>query len=308
MAKAADVPLYKLVGGEEDVASVPVAAYAFYREPAQDGSGAVGVDTMVEHMQSLVDAYGFQTVKLKAGVHRPAVDLEVLAHARQKLGRETGLRIDPNGSYSMATALRMLPRLEDIDLEYFEEPVRGRGPEDSSPDISALKRLRAASRVPIAVDHAYRLDLLAQVVRSDCADVALDDLFGARSFADAVAFVRLASEFGLGVSLHSGAETCLGQAAKVHLHAAFLQEIRYAQDAIYPEYLDSYLDTGRLAIKGGRMLVPPNSGLGVTVSGDKLEELKLTQEKHRRLDEQWRRLRARLGLSLPAQDMLVRHF
>jgi glucarate dehydratase len=100
------------------------------------------------------------------------------------------------------------------------------------------------------------MDLLTQIIRDDAADVVLADLYGCGGIADTMLFCRTASAFGLGVALHSGAESDIGQVAKLHIHAALHQDMQYAADAIYPEYVDSVLTGGRLTISDGHMAVP----------------------------------------------------
>src|SRR5690606_6446779 len=105
--------------------------------------------------------------------------------------------------------------LGDLDLEYLEEPTRVLGTGDATVDTATLRRLREASAFPIAADHCYRADLLAQIVRDEAADVVLADVYGCGGIAATMHYCRTAGSFGLGVSLHSGTEMGVGQVAKV---------------------------------------------------------------------------------------------
>ncbi len=186
----------------------------------------------------------------------------MVERVRATLGPRVGLRVDPNGSWSLSTALRALRRLEPLDLEYVEEPVRAQGTGDATVSTDSLRRLRAATTTPIAADHCYRPDLLALVIRAEAADVALADLFGAGGLTEARHYARMAASFGLGVALHSGTELGVGQMAKAHLQASLPDEVRFAGDAIYPEYVDDVLVGGALAIERGRAEAAADAGAG----------------------------------------------
>lgn len=308
LAQAAGVPLYRLLGGHGEVASVPVAAYAFFRLSNRDGEGRVDLDGMVEHCRRLHEDEGFSVLKIKLGAHAPADELEVVERVRAALGPRVGLRVDPNGSWSLATALRALRRLEPLDLEYVEEPIRALGTGDATVSTDGLRRLRAATTTPIAADHCYRPDLLALVIRAEAADLVLADLFGAGGIAEARHFARMAASFGLGVALHSGTELGVGQMAKAHLQASLPDEVRFAGDAIYPEYVDDVLTGGPLRIAGGALALPTAPGLGLTLDAERLARWALTPERKADLDAYWAELKASIGVGYPSADLLVRHF
>jgi len=308
VAQAAGVPLHRLLGGHGARASVPVAGYAFFRLANRDGDGAVDLEGMVEHCRQLHEERGFGVVKIKLGVHPPEEELEVVERVRAALGPRVGLRVDPNGSWSLPTALRALRRLEPLDLEYVEEPIRALGTGDATVSTDGLRRLRAATTTPIAADHCYRPDLLALVIRAEAADLALADLFGAGGIAEARHFARMAASFGLGVALHSGTELGVGQMAKAHLQASLPDEVRFAGDAIYPEYVDDVLTGGPLRIERGALALPTAPGLGLTLDEERLARWALTAERKADLDAYWAELKASIGVGYPSADLLVRHF
>lgn len=308
LAQAAGVPLYRLLGGQGEVASVPVAAYAFFRLANRDGDLGVDLDGMVEHCRRFHQDLGFGVVKIKLGAHPPHDELEVIERVRASLGPRVVLRVDPNGSWSLSTALRALRRLEPLDLEYVEEPVRAQGTGDATVATDSLRRLRAATTIPIAADHCYRPDLLALVIRAEAADVALADLFGAGGLTEARHYARMAASFGLGVALHSGTELGVGQMAKAHLHASLPDEVRFAGDAIYPEYVDDVLVGGALAIERGELKLPQAPGLGLALDEERLAKWALTTERKAELDAYWAELRAEIGVGYASADHLVRHY
>lgn len=308
IAQKSGVPLYRLLGGQGERTHVPIAGYCFFRAPALDGSGAVTPQNFVQHSLQVQADGGFSVLKLKLGANRPEVEIALTADLRQALGGSIGLRVDPNGSWSLPTALRMVKRLDALDLEYIEEPVRAQGPADSTTATAHLKRLRGISATPIAADHCYRIDLLTQVLRDDAADVVLADVFGSGGIEKTLDYCRMAGAFGLGVAMHSGTELCVGQVVKLHIQAALPEIITYAGDTIYPEYVDGVLVGGKLAIRDGMMAVPQEPGLGVQLDDAKLAQWELTTERHRELDAFWDHTRALIGVRYPTPDMLMQHY
>ncbi|MBK9123626.1 MAG: hypothetical protein IPM16_10985 [Chloroflexi bacterium] len=247
-------------------------------------------------------------MKLKCGSNQPEAEVALAGDLRAAAGRETGLRVDPNGSWSLPTVLRLLKRLESLDLEYIEEPIRVQGPADATTVTALLKRIRGISATPIAADHCYRTNLLAQIIRDDAADVVLADVFGAGGIEPALNFCRLASAFGLGVAMHSGAELCIGQVVKLHIHAALPDIVTHAGDSIYPEYADGVLQGGKQKVSNGAMAVPQAPGLGVELDPDRLARWELTADWHRELDAFWDHTKALIGVTYPTSDMLMRHY
>ncbi|MGM0398623.1 MAG: mandelate racemase/muconate lactonizing enzyme family protein [Halobacteriota archaeon] len=114
-AKAADEPLYKLLGGYTD----EVPAYAsggYYRDEK-------GHEALRGEMRRYLDE-GHDVVKMKIG--RLSVDEEVerVAAVRDEIGDDTTLLLDANGVYPTTTeALRAGRAFEPYDPYFIEEPV-----------------------------------------------------------------------------------------------------------------------------------------------------------------------------------------
>jgi glucarate dehydratase len=307
--------VYRLLGGEGERTRVPVAAYFFFRGADRNGQHEVTLDNCVDHARWLVDAYGFRTVKMKLGVYHPLDEANAVEQVREAIGAKIGLRIDPNGCWSLPTAKRMLKRLETCDLEYVEEPLKwvpARVPYTTqagvpSLDTQGLAALRRTTSTPIAVDGAYRIDLLWQVAREQAGDVVLGDLQGALGIRGLHDFFTVAYALGLPATLHSGTELGVQQAAKLHVAAAH-PEITIAGDAIYPEYVDDVLTGGKLPIENGEMVVPQGPGLGITLDDARLAQYELTEQKHREYDAYWQEIKARYNIPPAGHDLLVRRF
>ncbi|MHB8619117.1 MAG: mandelate racemase/muconate lactonizing enzyme family protein [Chloroflexota bacterium] len=315
MGKATGLPVYRLLGGAGHREDIPHAAYFFFRGAGRDGGGAVTLDNYVDHVRCLMDTYGFRTIKLKLGVYDPATEAEVTRKVREAIGPRVQLRVDSNGCWSLPTALRFVKEVEDLDLEYIEEPIKFiparvmyatlQGAPSIDPD--GLARLRQASRTPIALDNAYRIDFVPQVFRAQAADIMLGDIQGCGGIRGLFDYYALVQLLGLTGSMHSGTEIGIGQAAKLHVAAA-RPELTLAVDAIYHEYTDDVLVGGKLPYVDGGMKVPQSPGLGVELDEARLAKHELTEARHRELDAYYAEIKGEHSIPPAGPDLLVRHF
>ena len=315
MGKAVGLPIYRLLGGTGVRESVPMAAYFFFRGADCYGKHAVNLDNHVDHVKWLISTYGFRTVKMKLGVYEPLIEAEAVEKVRAAIGPHVNLRIDPNGCWSLPTAKRIVKRLEPCDLEYVEEPIKyipARRPITTqegvpSVDTQGLAVLRRSTQTPIAADGLYRIDLLWQAARDQATDVALADIQGCSGIKGMYDFYTVAQVLNIAGGVHSGTETGVLQAAKLHVVAA-RPELTLAGDAIYHEYADDVLVGGMLQYREGEMLVPQGPGLGVELDDAKLAQYELTEARHKEYDEFWADVKRQFNIPPAGPDLLVRHF
>lgn len=102
-------------------------------------------DEMMRRMREKVEA-GFKCVKLKIGGIDFEHEVEMLSSLRSSFGeKEIEIRLDANGAFSPADALRRLETLAKFGIHSIEQPIR-QGQWD------AMARLCAESPIPIALD------------------------------------------------------------------------------------------------------------------------------------------------------------
>jgi L-alanine-DL-glutamate epimerase-like enolase superfamily enzyme len=144
---------------------------------------------------------GFGCVKVKVGI---GDDAGRVAAVRAALGPEVALRVDANGAWqSPEEALANLRALAPAGIELCEEPVHG---------VEALRAVRAASPVPIAMDET-------DAAGSGAADyVCLKVTRG--GITGVLARARAARASGSGVYVASTFDGPIGLAAGVHAAAA----------------------------------------------------------------------------------------
>lgn len=266
--KAVDLPLSKLLGGKVRD-RVEISAYVFQTYESERFPAVETAQEVVDFCLDWRERAGFRTWKFKAGVMSPEHDLEVLAAMREALGPEAALRVDPNGVWTPQTTLRMRPALEELDLEYLEDPTWG---------LESMARLRREIPIPMATNmFVVEFDQIPLNVRLGGVDIILGDV---HKWGGILAVKRLAGiceTFGFGLSLHSGCELGISLAANVHL-AATTPALRYAIDSH-----GLYQDGDIVAVDGldyvdGAVSVPDGPGLGVSLEPDLFAEC---VERHR---------------------------
>lgn len=268
--KALGRPMSDLLGGQVRD-RIPMIAYLFWRYHRPNGGDDTCAEDMAEWCVELHETLGVNTMKLKAGVESPDEEARACELIRERLGDSFGLRIDPNGTWSVPTAIKIGQRLEPLGVEYFEDPAWG---------LEGNAAVRKAIRIPIATNmYPARFDDLGPAIRLGAVDIVLTDIHyweGPRGVKDLAAVCRT---FNLGVSMHSGAEFGIELAAMLQT-ASTIPEMHVAGDAHYHYLVDDIIEGGLMPYVDGCIKVPTGPGLGVTLDESKMKHYeKLYEEK-----------------------------
>ena len=265
--KVAGRPLCQLLGGQlRD--HIPAIAYVMFRMETADGlAGEKTPEAIVDYTQRVVAAHGFETIKLKGGVLSPEAELATMRELRGAFPTQH-LRFDPNGLWSGATAVRIGRQLEELDLEWFEDPVLG---------IEGMSRARRNVRIPFATNMcSFDLGQLSQAIRASAFDVQLIDIHDWGGVSAAMRGVATCEAFQIGVGLHSGGEAGISTALCLHLAAA-LPTLPHAIDSFYHHQIADVITEPHRYFDGG-FAVPDGPGLGVEIDEDKLRHLEKLNE------------------------------
>ena len=215
---------------------------------------------VVEHTLHQRQQCGFTAFKIKSTGTDPDWDVAVLRDLRAALGPDVKLRWDPNANYPPAEAAALAQRLEELKLEFYEDPTRG---------IAGMAQVRGHVSTPLATNMCViTFDHLSHAIRQPCVDVVLADVVmwgGPQSIVDLAAVAPL---LGLDLTIHSAFEVGIGTAMNLHLAAA-LPPIRRAID-FGLENMEQELITPRIPARDGRVRAPDGPGLGVTPDWDQI--------------------------------------
>jgi L-rhamnonate dehydratase len=238
LGKIAGLPLHALWGGlwRDRVAAT---AYCFHNDP----------NALRDQLHTFLAA-GYTTFKVKIGFDA-ATDLALARTARATIG-EHPLRLDVNGAWTPGTARRLLARLAELDPAYVEQPLE-------LDDLAGHAELRRATSIPIALDEsAYTLSDIGNIVRAGAADVLLLDPHQAGGLWQVIKQAAIAESVGIPVTLHSGAELALSQAAYVHL-AASIPNMTLAIDT-ERAYLSTDIAADPVPLHQGHFAIPSPPG------------------------------------------------
>lgn len=268
----AGVPVSALLGGAVRD-TVPFSAYLFYKwaghpgQPDDDWGEGVTPEQMVGQARRMVTDYGFDAIKLKAGVFEPDVEIETIRALADAFGGHK-LRIDPNGAWGVETSLRVADALAGT-IEYLEDPTLG---------IERMAQVAAGTDIPLATNMCViAFEHVRPAVLADAVQVVLSDhhLWGGLRRSQLLG--GIASTFRLGLSMHSNSHLGVSLAAMVHLAAA-TEQLTYACDTHYAWKTQDVVRPGVLSFVDGAVAVPTGPGLGVELDADALGVL----------HEQWR--------------------
>jgi len=209
-------------------------------------------------------ADGYHCFKLKVGL---ADDEARVAAARDAIGPDALLRLDANGAWAPADAVRRIERLAAYDLEFVEQPCL------TLEDLAAVRR---ACSVRVAADESVQsaADMQA-AARAEACDVVSVKLAPMGGISEARRAIEAARTAGIEPYVSSTLDGPWGIAAGLQLASA--EEVSLhcglATLALFEGAIGSVLP----APNEGSMVVPTGPGLGVDVPEETIAEV-LVQE------------------------------
>ena len=201
-AKAAEVPLYRLLGG----ARRGVPAYA--------GGVSLGYqppDELVEEARASLDK-GYKAVKLRVG-DTPARDIERMRAIRAAFGPRLEILTDANIGYSVDDVRRVMPAMDELAIGWLEEPFPAH-------DFRSYREARGFGRTPLAAgeNHYTRFEF-NRVIEDGSITILQPDLSKCGGITEALRIAAMASAYKLPIHPHRSM-TGLNHAATIHFLAA----------------------------------------------------------------------------------------
>jgi L-Ala-D/L-Glu epimerase len=234
------------------------------RRPAVRYSGVVGA-TSPDRARGIAEvfrAYRVAEVKVKVGFRG---DLEAVRAVRAALGPRASIRVDANGAWGQAEALRAIFALAELGVESVEQPL----PRGAMADLAAL---RSRSPLPLVADES----LLTVDDARDLAVAGAVDRFNLRvskcgGLGPCLAIAAVATEAGIGVQVGCQAgETAILSAAGRHLAAA-VDGLLHAEGSFGEALLVEDLGVAPIVFgTGGEAPVLTGPGLGVEIDAERV--------------------------------------
>lgn len=230
-----------------------------------------------ERAADIVRASGCSTAKVKVAEagQTLADDIERVAAVRDALGPDGRVRIDANGGWGIDEAIIAIGILDELELEYVEQPVAG---------VEDLAEVRRRVDVRIAADESIRrADDPLRVRDLEAADIAVlkvQPLGGVR------ACLRIAEQIGLPVVVSSAVETSVGLSAGIALAAA-LPDLPFACGLATTSLLAADVSSEPMVARNGFLDVR-------RCDADLLEDVAADEETEARWQERLRAAQERL--------------
>ena len=241
-AAATETPLYRSLGGDDVVESVPVNLTLGADEPEELAKRAT---TAIEH--------GYRAIKVKIGTNGVEEDIERVRAVRNAIGDEIELRADVNGAWTREQAQRGLDGLAALDVSYVEQPL-------STAELSSHANLRG-NGVDIALDESLAAHTVEDILAMDAADVLVLKPMVLGGPDSAIEAARRCREAGVEPIVSTTIDAVVARVGAVHVAAA-IPDVRPCGLAT-GEWLATDLARDPAPVANGAITVPQDAGLGL---------------------------------------------
>jgi glucarate dehydratase len=263
MGKFLDKPVNSLLGGCFR-REIPVVSYMFYRYEGRDNIAPIeSADAMLKYHEKLESIYGkFLGTKIKGGVYPPERELEAVKLFRETHGKDFLIRFDPNGAWSIETAIRILKRMEEYYPEFVEDPTLY---------IEGMARVRQSVKIPLSTNMAVIwFNQIVPAFRLGAIDMLEQDIHYWGGLHLNRKLLAIAETLQLGLAMHSDRELGISTAAVLHFVSS-QPSLIHPIDSHYHHQIDDII-TEPFAYRDGKFKVPEGPGLGVEIDQKKLEK------------------------------------
>lgn len=245
-SKAAGVPLYKFLGGDD---------------PHIHSDVTIGIDEP-DRMAAAALAWvnkGFEIIKVKLG-EDIETDAERIRAIRAAVGEKIRIRIDANQGWSVTDSIRISRTLDKLGVGLIEQPVPAH-------DFEGLAEIRRNSDVLIAADEScHSIYDASRLMKMRACDVVNIKLMKCGGIYNAIKISAICEAAGIRCMIGCMGESTLGNLAGMHFAAA-TENIREVDlDSVYIlKQEDVY---GGYDHDGGHVTLWETPGIGCKVKGE----------------------------------------
>jgi L-alanine-DL-glutamate epimerase-like enolase superfamily enzyme len=187
-AQRAGVPLWRLLGGTSEAIETYNTDGGWLNYP---------IDTLVRDLTALIDR-GWRRVKIKVGKPDWREDAERVRAVRRAIGDTATLMCDANQRWDLSTANRVLPVLEEVGMDWVEEPLH-------ADDLDGHARLQRSTKLDIAAGESlYSHQSFASFIAADAIRVVQVDVTRVGGVTEWLQVAQHAAAHGLRIAPHAG--------------------------------------------------------------------------------------------------------
>lgn len=260
-AKAAGMPLYRLLGGCHE----QIRAYASAGFYAPDK----GVKELADEMASYVQE-GFTGVKMKIGRLSPAEDVARVRAVREAIGDDIDLMVDGNNAYTSYQAIKIGRRMEEYNIFWFEEPV-------PAEDIEGSAAVAAALDTPVAAgENEFTRYGFRDLIINKAIDIGQPDVTWCGGITEAKKIAGMASAWNIYCVPHSFS-SAVALVANLHFSASIPNSLLQEFDRNYNPLRENLLREPVWINRSGYIDLTDKPGLGIELDEAVVKQYRVDQ-------------------------------
>ncbi|MFC4990278.1 MULTISPECIES: mandelate racemase/muconate lactonizing enzyme family protein [Saliphagus] len=269
--KILDVPAYQLVGGK-------------YRDEVRiycdlHTENEADPESCAEEADRVVSDLGYDAIKFDLDVpsghekdranrhlRNPEIDhkVEIVEATTEAVGDRADVAFDCHWAFSGGSARRLADELEEYDVWWLEDPVP---PENH--DVQA--EITQGTTTPIATgENVYRTHGQRRLLENQAVDIIAPDLPRVGGMRETVKVANLADLYYIPVAMHN-VSSPIGTMASAQVASAIPNSLAVEYHSYELGWWEDLVEEENL-IEGGRMAVPEEPGLGLTLDLDAVSE------------------------------------
>ena len=244
-AKAAGVPLYKHLGGDD---------------PHIHSNATIGIDSPERMADKALGriSKGFDILKVNLG-EDIRTDLDRICAVHEAVSGKARLRVDANQGWSVKNTLWISKELAALGVELIEQPVPAN-------DFAGMREIRENSPLLIAADEScHGISDAMRLVSMRAADILNIKLMKCGGIYPALKIAAICEAAGLSCMIGRMGECALGNLAGMHLAAA-LNIVSEADLGAVSVSAQAEV-SGGFDHRGGKAVLWDVPGIGCTVKG-----------------------------------------
>lgn len=249
--KKLNTPVYQLIGGRyhEKFPITHVLSIGTPEKMANEAAERV--------------AMGYRSFKMKVGTE-VMKDVERIRAVREKVGESIAIRVDVNqGWHNVATTLKGLRALRDMNLDWLEQPV-------NADDIDAMAEVKSKTDMTLMIDEGlHGAKEMREIIAKRAADKVNIKLMKCGGIYPAMKLANMAEMAGIECQIGSMVESSIGSAAGFHV--AFSKKVIKSVELTGP--LKFSKDVGNLHYDVPFISLNERPGLGIDVDELIIKEL-----------------------------------
>jgi L-alanine-DL-glutamate epimerase-like enolase superfamily enzyme len=229
--------------------------------------GLGSVEEVADEAVRVREKYGIDTFKLKAGIDAKR-DTALINGVRRQLGDSVRITVDCNHGYDVDTAVATVPRWEDANVAWVEEPCPG-------PDRETRGWVARATRLPLMADESAPdiPEVVEEIRRGHCRFISIKTARGGYSRASRI--MTLCEAFGLSTVIGSQGDTDLGSLTSGQFQAAHRGTMQYPGELSFFLEAEGGILVEPSQIADGKLRLPSSPGHGGQIDEDALARFRI---------------------------------